>query len=286
MALSDQQKQDIKRRQQTLGLKPKRSKPEKWLFPLSTEREYRATLKKYMSYYIDAVRQTIIPQIPALVDEANGYRPDNLFDVVMDSWPDKIAAMIASVKVSFDENAPNPEIFVPIVAADISDFNKLQFNKVMKSVLQVDVFIAEPWLKVETASFVRENVTLVKSLETQSLTQIEGIVQRGVRGGERAEVISRQIQDQLGVVERRADLIARDQVGKFNGQLTELRQTELGVERFTWRTAGDDRVRPEHAMLDGQVFEWSSPPSEGVPGDAGISCRCYAEPVLDNLLSL
>jgi SPP1 gp7 family putative phage head morphogenesis protein len=46
---------------------------------------------------------------------------------------------------------------------------------------------------------------------------------------------------------------------------------------YTWRTAGDDKVRHAHAALNGQVFSWSSPPEGGHPGTAH-NCRCWAEP--------
>jgi SPP1 gp7 family putative phage head morphogenesis protein len=280
MALKQGIKDQIKRRQNEMKTRTRRRRPDKWLFPTSVEREYQKILKKYVDVYISGVKQFIIPQLENLVVEAQGYRPDS---VRQDDWPDKIAAMVASVQVYFENNAPKPEVFVPIIAADINGFNEKEFKKVMKSVLQVDVFVAEPWLKVETSSFVRENVALVKSIESMSLTQVEGIVQRGVRAGTRAELISQQIEEQLGVAGRRADIIARDQVGKFNGQLTELRQTELGIERFIWRTSNDEKVRPEHAELEGEVFEWRNLPSEGMPGEQ-VMCRCFAEPVLDDIL--
>ncbi|WP_449395501.1 phage minor head protein [Devosia riboflavina] len=50
---------------------------------------------------------------------------------------------------------------------------------------------------------------------------------------------------------------------------------------YTWRTAGDDRVRHTHSTLEGQVFAWTSAPSEGHPGTAP-NCRCWAEPYYGN----
>jgi SPP1 gp7 family putative phage head morphogenesis protein len=64
------------------------------------------------------------------------------------------------------------------------------------------------------------------------------------------------------------------------------RQRELGVERFVWRTMGDERVRDEHDELKGETFSYDDPPEiDGeptLPGD-DVQCRCYAEPVLDDL---
>ena len=60
---------------------------------------------------------------------------------------------------------------------------------------------------------------------------------------------------------------------------------------YTWRTAGDDKVRDAHAARAGQVFSWTSPPRSGHPGTEH-NCRCWAEPyygdpaVPDSLLHL
>ena len=50
---------------------------------------------------------------------------------------------------------------------------------------------------------------------------------------------------------------------------------------YTWRTAGDERVRAGHAAHAGQVFAWASPPVGGHPG-AAPNCRCWAEPYYGN----
>lgn len=48
--------------------------------------------------------------------------------------------------------------------------------------------------------------------------------------------------------------------------------------QYIWRTVKDDRVRPEHAAREGQIFSWTDPPDDGHPGEA-FGCRCWAEPV-------
>ncbi len=44
---------------------------------------------------------------------------------------------------------------------------------------------------------------------------------------------------------------------------------------YIWRTAGDERVRPEHAQYNGTKRAWSDSPD---PGE-DFNCRCWAEPV-------
>lgn len=64
----------------------------------------------------------------------------------------------------------------------------------------------------------------------------------------------------------------------FSGLINQLRQEDLGIERYTWRSQDDAKVRDIHAEHDDQVFRWDSPPAGGHPGEAH-NCRCYAEPI-------
>ena len=124
--------------------------------------------------------------------------------------------------------------------------------------------------------------SLIKSVPQRYFGEIEARTLEALRNGERAEDIAADYVSRYGVSESRALLIARDQIGKLNGQLNRARQDALGVKRFTWRTVGDERVRDEHDELDGKVFDWDDPPGEGFPGDP-INCRCGAEPILSDV---
>ncbi len=62
-------------------------------------------------------------------------------------------------------------------------------------------------------------------------------------------------------------------------QIQPLRQQDLGIERYIWRSQDDAKVRDSHADFDDQVFRWDLPPAGGHPGQA-FNCRCYAEPVM------
>ena len=75
--------------------------------------------------------------------------------------------------------------------------------------------------------------------------------------------------------------ITRDQTNKVIGQLSEIRQRQVGVTRYTWRTAQDERVRDTHRINNSRGFEWANPPPiTGHPGN-DIQCRCVALPVVE-----
>ena len=64
----------------------------------------------------------------------------------------------------------------------------------------------------------------------------------------------------------------------FAGLINQLRQQDLGIERYIWRSRDDAKVRESHAEYDDQVFRWDEPPAGGHPGQAH-NCRCHAEPI-------
>lgn len=148
--------------------------------------------------------------------------------------------------------------------------------------LSINVF-ADPRMQARLEAFAAGNVQLVKNVPQRFLDEVGTRVVQGLRTGRRAEDLEQEIQDRFGLAESRARLIARDQVGKLYGELNKARQQDLGVEKFTWRTVGDERVRDEHEALDGKVFAWDDPPDEGIPGEP-INCRCTAEPDVQGLI--
>ena len=96
----------------------------------------------------------------------------------------------------------------------------------------------------------------------------------------RAAELSEMIQSVAQNNRNRAKLIARNQIGKLNGRLSQLRQQSAGITKYKWSTSKDERVRPAHEKREEKIFEWERPPSDGNPGYP-LRCRCVAIPVID-----
>ncbi len=128
------------------------------------------------------------------------------------------------------------------------------------------------------------NVALITSIPGQYFDQLQDAVSDNWENGGFVEDLSDAIEHIGDVTESRAALIARDQTGKMNSAFNRIRQTSIGIDRYEWQTAEDERVRDSHAALDGRTFSWDAPPSvDGEPAQPGepINCRCVASPVLD-----
>ncbi len=135
--------------------------------------------------------------------------------------------------------------------------------------------ILTPWIK--------DNVALIRSVPERYFTQVDVLVRESALMGRRASVVSDMLTERYNVSKTNAERIARDQIGKLNGAVTEVRQRSLGIDGYIWRTSNDERVREEHAVQEGERFSWDDPPATGHPGD-DIQCRCRAEPDLTSLL--
>lgn len=132
----------------------------------------------------------------------------------------------------------------------------------------------------------RRNVMLIRTVAEQNLGEVHELVTTAASRGVRVEALRAEIMDRLGVARSRADLIARDQILKQNAQLSETRMQRLGITKYRWSTSHDSRVRPAHAHLDGNTYEFANPPDVGDgrrenPG-GDFQCRCVAIPVFDD----
>ena len=83
--------------------------------------------------------------------------------------------------------------------------------------------------------------------------------------------------------EKHANLVARDQINKLNGNLNQTRQDQAGITKFRWITQGDDRVRPSHEEINGNEYAWATgaPEIGGALPSQPVGCRCHAEAIVD-----
>lgn len=126
------------------------------------------------------------------------------------------------------------------------------------------------------ANAVRENVALIKQLPVESANDLAAMLRES--SGVATEVLAKRIKERFGVLESKAEFWATDQTLKRNSDLTQARSVRAGLTHYRWITSNDERVRPEHAALDGQIFAWNDPPPPGNPGQ-DYRCRCTAEPL-------
>lgn len=268
---------------------PKRLPPQ--ALPVSLERNYAkylsALVTEIYKTYFDALR-SLKGQMPGDQDRLDALLRPRAFvtDAPSDLPPGFRAKLDAAArKIGKRLDRKRLAKFLDNHAARTDDWSNKEFAKQARAAVGVDILTDNPKLQKQVEGFTKKNVKLITKVGRDTKKRVEAIVVDSIAKGRSYEALSERLQDDMGIGQRRAVLIARDQTGKLYGQINAERQRELGITRFTWRTSNDNRVREEHAELEGETFEYANPPSEGLPGEA-IQCRCYAEPVFDMLADL
>lgn len=170
------------------------------------------------------------------------------------------------------------------IAARANAWSAQEFQRQIQSALGMDL-LGDPHVGTILRRFRVWNVDLIRSLAGEKLDRVRETLTSaplGMLAGDLAE----RIQRDADTTTARAALIARDQILKLNGQVTQARHQAVGITRYTWSTSRDARVRSSHRELDGKVFEYGKPPSpDGEPLEPGqaVNCRCVALPYLDEL---
>ena len=250
------------------------------------EHHYAASIILLLKPFHKLVESVLFPVLPKII-KSDSIRADDDADLI-DNAIKEIRKRYS--KIVNEKKIKNTSVDT---AKRVNRQNKDYHDQTMQSILGINPIQTEPWLKPAVNKFVNENASLIKTIPTESLSDIEQMVYRDSSRALSTPELKEKIKEQFEVSEGRARVIARDQVAKFNSSLTEERQVNAGITTYTWKTSDDSRVRSDHSHLDGKVFNWKEPPVTVTTGKrAGernhpgqdILCRCQAIPVLDDLI--
>lgn len=251
-----------------ITLARKRTRPRRPLkprYPRRIERRYTIMLTQWTSSMTGIVKEKFLNILPVLMHQAHPYDHARL------DWSATIENMIREMDGKFQVSSKDPEQ----IAKDIISYAGIDLARCLAASMEAQPMFFTPWEGEYVDSFIHENVSLIKSIKSEHLKAVEGILQRGIRSHEPVSSIAHRIENAGGVSQRRAAMIARDQVGRFFGQVNKKLQVDSGIEKYIWYTAMDERVRPTHAANEGKIFTWKEGSPIGHPGEEHF-CRCTA----------
>lgn len=240
---------------------------------------YTRAIQRVMLFAIGEVRAKLVPLLQRAAESAGRVATSDAID-------DELGDMIDELRRAWDRRWSRRRLsaLAEPYADQTATYHAAQLNRQIRAALgniEVDAVGSEPWLAGAARDFTRENVALIKSIPARFFDELERTLTKQVADGVRWETMVGTIEERYEVSRSRSKLIARDQVGKYYGDLNRVRQRDLGIDRFVWRTMRDNRVREEHEDLDGRSFSWSQAPFGG-PGEP-VLCRCYADPDLSSV---
>lgn len=279
--------------------------------PLGIEKGYARAVSAIMAPAFVAFAVPVFQALPELVRDADVTRARRVLDLAY-------GRMMTALSES------TIEITAARFARQVAEHNARQLARQTRASLGVDVAIPDRERTKLTRNFISANVTelqdVVETLSQQILKLLtrklvkaqprtDAVVPFNIRkvpagvdgellarlvedaydAGDATRTLAKAIEERFEVASNRAQNIARDQVGTYNSQVNQARQREMGVTKYIWRTMNDDRVRDSHADLEGELCSYDNPPivdgEAANPGEPPM-CRCYPEPVFDEILDL
>jgi SPP1 gp7 family putative phage head morphogenesis protein len=233
---------------------------------LGTEKAYYSALRSMLAEMARETRESIIPAYEA---EQRQKRAERTYTGDADqSWFSRLRALtVALQRVASD----TVNRILGLEAVRHTD----QFMAAAKKAIGIDlrsVVQQEDLADYLTAAAAR-NVSLITGLADDTVKRIEQTV----------PTLRKALQEDFGVADRRARLIARDQTAKLNSDLNRIRQEQAGVTSYSWLTSRDERVRERHRKLDGKVYKWgeATGAEQGLPPGQPINCRCVARGIVE-----
>ena len=273
-------------------VRPKSAKPVKP--PLKLERAYSAAMRKIINELAVQIKSEITP---LLKEHKAEYTADGFTDDIRAIFQ-RLSAFLFGEKL-FEDIAFN-------LVNDIDESATGDVTKRVNEAIGVDYsyMINREGLSEFKSLAIEENAKLIKNLSQDYLERSQTIINEGIMGGQRPGAIAKQLSEQIGVADRRAKLIARDQVSKINSDITRRRFDSIGVTHFRWVTSKDERVSgkpsgkyPNAKISCYDIARKKNPEGVGVyslsegatyagetrlyPGRAHIGCRCTSSPVFD-----
>ena len=176
------------------------------------------------------------------------------------------------------------------VAQEVVGKSKKDYEKRLMKILRKKGFTVNfnHSAKVQEQSQIAlgENVALIKSIGNEYLDKVNSAVWRSVKNGYDVQSLIGQLRQIDGVTDRRAKIIARDQVGKLNQAFEDARAAELGVKEAIWLHSGASKVpRQSHIDANGTRFELAKGcyiDGEYIfPAISKINCHCRKRLIIE-----
>lgn len=267
-------------RMQEQGRRGLQRRPPRPRRPEQEIRTYRARLRDVVRAMEREIRDRVFPEIDRLMRDA-GTRSDGMRQ---DDWPETIANLFAATRSSMKSAEDEAQRTAEQLGDKVKENATEEQQRAIRAVIGVaPSFVDDEEVGTLLNSWKRENGAFITRFADDEIQDAQNIVSRGVRRGTSTKDLKDSLRRKFRISDNRAQRIARTEISQLNAQITKQRERELGIEKFIWRTAGDERVRDQHEAWNGRTFSWDDPPQGVVPGEE-INCRCVSSPALDDLL--
>lgn len=235
--------------------------------PAGLERAYLAELRKIEQEMARLLRETVLPS----------FRSELVRDAEEGIW-DLVSRLMASFTRGTVEKVKE---LLGLEGQRHTD----QWKASVKKTLGID--LAAVVTKDDIGTYLDRatlrSAGLVKDFTETMVKKLQYETTQALINGGSARQLQTKLKDVLGITDRRAKIIARDQTAKFNSDLNRIRHQQAGLDEYRWRTSKDERVRERHRKLEGKLYKYSekTDAEDGLPPGQPILCRCGAQAIVN-----
>jgi len=251
-----------RRHKMTPSEKKRRAKPARWLYPWAAEERYAKTIRTWFRPMRDYVRSYLREHGAAIfrgdsgetatrVDETTG----SSFNLMVRSLNYWLGQYVSDDPAQMFTSA----LYMGLgrIADSAFDFNGRQYDKSMRHSLGIEFPVNDSWWSDARENWAQTNYQIVRGDLRNYMRDVNRLTERAVTHGWTSDRLAREItaldEKALG---SRARFIARDQMGKLNGEISQRRMEAAGLTMYEWSTSNDERVRDTHVVLNGKLCRW------------------------------
>ena len=179
-----------------------------------------------------------------------------------------------------------PKVFKGIFGRVVKSRSQTLKDAGIKPPLLKDLSLKDRVMDARVQTLIEANVALIKTIPQDCHARVLKMVTNAVATGQTEKELAATIFKAFAVSERRANVIARDQVLKATQSIAQATDKELGITEGVWiHVPGRKSSRPTHVAMDGKKFTlgtglWDSDVNRWVvPGEL-ILCACRYRPVV------
>lgn len=240
---------------------------------------------------------------------------EGIIDNMRDKSAREIGKELEAVKKNYDfQISTTAEQIAEEWVGKVNSYNREKFMSQMRKTLGIDIgAIVDEAMKDDLEVMVLESANYIKSIPDYLVGHVADRIVQHFKGIPMPEgrTLRQQIKEEFKVSDGRAKVLARDQTAKMNTSISAIRQVNLGIECYVWKTVEDERVvgkpgglypkgtklHKNHYIMQGLLCKWADPNvysddkgktwkprtaqmPHNHPGE-DIMCRCRPAPFID-----
>jgi SPP1 gp7 family putative phage head morphogenesis protein len=247
----------------TSGKKPTKNITSRRAYPYGIEKKYSRQLQFFFKPLTDYVENFINQNMePLLRGDSKDLHldaiPGDTFRNMIYNLENWLSVYMPDIS-ELPEDKNNNVILAALgkTADEAMEFGNKEFSKMLDKGIHVNLPTSASWWNNMKNSWAQDNYTLITSNAKNYVSKINTLTEQAIVNGMSPGKLKEEIRKATqGLSEKHCKLLARDQMGKLNGNITEAQMQEIGLDLYVWSTAFDDRVRDSHAAMEGLLCRW------------------------------